>query len=67
MHPGEVQNSRDLAHQVIGWNDLIQAERIEQPPLVPVEPPHHRQPPLPPRCRVNHGSQLTATDFCNMG
>ena len=45
VHPGQVQHGGDLAHAVIAWNDLIEAERIEQLPLVVIEPPHHRQPP----------------------
>jgi hypothetical protein len=51
---------------VICWNDLIEAERIEQLSLLPVEPPHHCQPPLPPLLpAANHASRATATDFCN--
>ena len=49
VHPGQVQHGRDLAHAVIVRHHLIEAERIEQLPLVLVEPPHHRQPPLPRR------------------
>ena len=45
VHPGQVQHGSDLAHAVIVRHDLIEAERIEQLPLIPVEPPHHRQPP----------------------
>ena len=52
VHPRQVQHAGDLAHAVIVWYRLIEAERIEQLPLVPVEPPHHRQPPLPRRLRA---------------
>ncbi len=43
MHP---RHSRDLAYPVIAWHDVIETERIEQLPLILVEPPHHRQPPV---------------------
>ena len=33
------------AHQMIVRHDLIEAERIEQLPLLLIEPPHHRSPP----------------------
>ena len=51
MHPGQVEHSGDLAHAMIVRNHLLKAERIEQLPLVVVEPPHHRPPP-----RASHQS-----------
>jgi hypothetical protein len=60
-----VGQDRRLAHVVIAWNDLIEAERIEQLSLVPVEAPIIASPPLPRLLpAVNHGSRLRATDFC---
>jgi len=47
MNPRQVQNGSDLAHAMIAWDLVIEAERIEQLPLLVIEPPHHRQPPLP--------------------
>ena len=66
VHPRQVQHGGDLAHAVIVRHHLIEAERIEQLPLVLLEPPHHRPPPLLIASgAVNHGSRQPATDFCN--
>jgi hypothetical protein len=66
VHPRQIENRRDVAHEVIVRHYLIKAERIEQLSLVVLQPPHHRKPPplnvLPGR---NHCSRPTATDFCN--
>src|SRR5215510_13435489 len=66
VHPRQIQNRIDLAHQMIGRNNVIEMERIEQLALIALLPPHHRQPPplnvVPGR---NHCSQPTATDFYN--
>jgi hypothetical protein len=48
VRPRQIQHGSDIAHSVIVWNGLIEAKRIEQLPLIVVEPPH-RQPPLPRR------------------
>ena len=42
--PRKIQNTSDLAYAVIAWNDLIETERIEEPPLVLIKSAHHRQP-----------------------
>src|SRR4030095_1893434 len=42
--PRKIQNTSDLAYAVIVWNDLIETERIEEPPLVLIKLPHHRLP-----------------------
>src|SRR5262249_35260325 len=64
VHPGKVQHSGDLADLVIIRNGLIEAERIEKLPLVPVEPPHHRSPPQRIASeRRNHRSRKPSTTF----
>src|SRR5262249_14688721 len=64
VHPGKVQHSGDLTDLVIIRNDLIEAERIEKLPLVPVEPPHHRSPPQRIASeRPNHRSRKPSTTF----
>ena len=65
VRPRQVQHPSDLAHAVIARDDVIQAERIEQLPLIVSRPII-----ASPRCRVasgavNHGSRLTATNFHN--
>jgi hypothetical protein len=39
MHSRKVQHSGDLAHAAIIRDDIIEAERIEKLPLVPLQPP----------------------------
>jgi hypothetical protein len=47
MDPGKIQNGGDLPNPVIARHDLIETERIEEPPLILIKPSHHRQsPPL---------------------
>jgi len=46
MHPRQVQNRIDLAHEMIGWNNVIEMELVEQLALITLQPPHHAQPPL---------------------
>ncbi len=64
VHPRQVQHGSDLAHAMIARDDVLKAERIEQLPLVVLEPPHHRQPPLPRRLArresrfAAHGNRL---------
>jgi hypothetical protein len=66
VHPRQIQNRIDLAHQMIGRNNVVEMELIEQLALIALQPPHHRQPPplnvVPAR---NQCSPPTATDFCN--
>src|ERR1700747_1292 len=47
-------------------HNLIEAERIEKPPLLLIEPPHHRSPPpMFASQRRNHRPPIAARDFCN--
>ena len=65
-HPGEIQHAVDLAHQMVGRNDLVEVERIEELPLARVAPPHHRpSPSMITLMRRNHASRPTSTEFCN--
>src|SRR6516225_9144826 len=41
-HPGKVQDFRNAPDLMITGNGLLEVEAIEQLPLVPIEPPHHR-------------------------
>jgi hypothetical protein len=45
VHPRQTQDRIDLAHEMIGRNNVIQPELIEQLALIALPPPHHRQPP----------------------
>jgi hypothetical protein len=38
LGPGQVENRRNLAYQMISWNRRIEIERIEQLPLVSIVP-----------------------------
>jgi hypothetical protein len=42
MDPRQVQDSRNPPDLMILRNDLLEVEAIEQLPLVPIDPPHHR-------------------------
>jgi len=42
MDPRQVQHSSNLPDLMIVRNGLLEVEAIEQLPLVPIEPPHHR-------------------------
>src|SRR5262245_56185596 len=66
MDPGQVEDGADLANQMIVRHHLIEAELVEQLPLVSIEPPHHR--PSPSRIargKRNHPRRRPSTDFCN--
>src|SRR5215471_19141187 len=66
MHPRQIEDRIDLAHEMIGRNNIIKIELVEQLALIAVQPPHHRK--SPPRNVVhgrNHCSPPTSTDFCN--
>jgi hypothetical protein len=45
VHPRQIQNRIDLAHEMIGRNNVIEMELIEQLALIALQPPHHRKPP----------------------
>jgi hypothetical protein len=51
INPGKIEHRRDLADQMIVRNRFIQIERIEQLPLILLEPPPHR--PTAPAVPVN--------------
>jgi hypothetical protein len=51
---------------MIGGNNVIETERIEQLALIALQPPHHLQGPLLNVVSGRHHCSLsTATDFCN--
>src|SRR5262245_29145802 len=45
MHPRQIENRRDISHEMIVRNDIIEMELIEQPALITLQPPHHRKTP----------------------
>jgi hypothetical protein len=45
VHPRQIQNRIDLAHAMIGRNNVIEMERIERLAVIALLPPHHRKPP----------------------
>jgi hypothetical protein len=55
MDPRQVQNSRNPPDLMITRNGLLEVEAIEQLPLVPIEPPHHRP--------ISQKSRVTATEL----
>jgi hypothetical protein len=44
MHPRQIQDRIDPAHEMIGRNNVIELERIEKLALIALQPPHHRKP-----------------------
>jgi hypothetical protein len=45
VHPRQIQNRIDLAHAMIGRNNVIEMELIEQLAVIALLPPHHGKPP----------------------
>src|SRR5262245_59641230 len=43
MHPRQIENRRDISHEMIVRNDIIEMEPIEQLALITLQPPHHRK------------------------
>src|SRR5262245_63081312 len=39
MHPRQIENRRDISHQMIVRNDIIEMELIEQLALITLQPP----------------------------
>jgi hypothetical protein len=64
MDPRKVQDFRNPSGLMILRNGLLEIEAIEQLPLVPIEPSHHRsisqKPTSPPR---NHDSAISQMTF----
>ena len=66
VDPGQVENGRDLAHEMVVRHRRIEIERIEQLALVSIVPTHHGPPPPTFTLRRrNHCSRRPITDFCN--
>src|SRR5262249_62136123 len=64
MNHTQAENRGDLANEGTVGNGLYKKKRVKQPPLVVIEPPHHR--PTPPRIvseRRNHCSREPSTTF----
>ena len=62
VHPTQIENTVDLAHQVVGWHDLLEIKRIEELDLTILPPTHHATLPLMPvSIQRNHGSRVVST------
>jgi len=62
VHPVQIKDRIDLAHQMISSDDIVQLELVEKLTLAPLLPSHHRE------ClrhqnvkQRNHGSQSNST------
>src|SRR6202030_4348349 len=53
MHPAQVQNTVDLAHQMGGWHHLVEFKGIKELALSAFPPTHHE--PLPPMPSQSNG------------
>ena len=47
VHPRQIENGVDLAHQMISRNGIVEVELVEQLALIALQPPHHGKPPAP--------------------
>ena len=57
VHPTEIENAVDLAHQVIGRHDLVEIKRIKELTLSTFSPTHHEPlPSMPVAIQRNHRS-----------
>src|SRR6516225_5467030 len=66
MHPRQIENRRNISHEMIVRNDIIETEFIEQLALITLQPPHHRKsPPLDVVRKRNQCSRSKANDFYN--
>src|ERR1700719_1572784 len=45
VHPTKVQNTVDLAHQMVGWHYLVESKAIKELALSAFPPTHHDPPP----------------------
>jgi len=45
MRPRQIENRRNISHEMIVRNDIIETELIEQLALITLQPPHHRKTP----------------------
>jgi hypothetical protein len=48
VHPTQIENTVDLADQVVGWNHLVEIKCIEELDLTIFPPTHHAPLPLMP-------------------
>src|SRR5262249_50019207 len=66
VDPAKIEHCIDPSHQMIGWNHIIEMEFVEQLPLTPAQPTHHRSPPaLIVSAAPNHASRPASMRFCN--
>src|SRR5215470_1586124 len=66
VDPAKIEHCIDPSHQMIGWNHIIEMEFVEQLPLTPGQPTHHRSPPaLIVSAAPNHASRPASMRFCN--
>jgi len=45
VDPAKIEHGIDPSDQMIGWNHIIEMKFVEELPLTPGQPTHHRSPP----------------------
>ena len=62
MHPTQVEQTIDLADQMIPRHHLVEIKRLEELTLSVLPPTHHAPlPPMPASSQRNHGSRVVST------
>jgi len=62
VHPTQIENGVDLAHQMVWWHHLIEIKGIKELTLSISSTPHHvaSLPPINHSIERNHGSQIAS-------
>src|SRR5918995_2859777 len=61
VYPTQIENTVNLANQMIGWDYLVEIKRIEKLDLTTLPPTHHAPLPLMPVSNQrNHGSRFAS-------
>jgi hypothetical protein len=59
VYPTQIENTVNLANQMIGWDHLVEIKRIEKLDLTTIPPTHHAPLPLTlVSSQRNHGSRV---------
>jgi len=61
VHPTQIENAINLAHQMVRWHHLVEIKRIKELDLTILPPTHHASPPLISASNQrNHGSRFAS-------
>jgi hypothetical protein len=61
MHPTQIKNPVDLAHQMVAWDYLVEIKRIQKLDLTILPPTHYASLPLMSLSNQrNHGSRVVS-------